>query len=578
MTKLLSWSLLVVLTSACGGGVRRFPLRAPMWKDTDTSPVSAPCRPDPKAQAGGKPHSICTPDAYESSFAWDGADNIVFRPLSRFFAVDPGGEATNVNSVDEVPDSSWFVNRIGVRAMSLAELEQGFCGDSAIDADAPDGSWVIDQGKMNGANPGFRIKDDKGVRYMLKADPKGLGEKATGATAIATRLYYAAGWWAPCDSVVYVRRSLLRLKPGLTVTDNTNTTRAFDEAALDLLLANAERRGDRVRMVASRWLPGRALGPFRYEGTRSDDPNDVILHEDRRDLRGARIMAAWLGHFDSREQNSMSTWMSENVSDPDASPGHIRHWYIDLGDCFGSEWEPDLLNRRINHAYYLDIPYLAEDFVTLGAIARPWDRARIDPDVRLFHYFSAKDFDPELWRGGYPNPTFGRMTERDGAWAARVIARFSRAHIEAAVRVGSYTDPRNSAYLVEQLVGRRQRILERYLSRLSPIADVAIEDGDRLCAVDLAASTGVAATERLHYTAHIYTGARFSRSAAPTVAADANGRVCASLAHFAPHGGALDDAPDRYAVVDLGNGYARGVLRAHLYDLGPQRGFRLVGV
>jgi hypothetical protein len=30
------------------------------------------------------------------------------RPISDFWAVDPAGESINVNSLDEVPDSSWF--------------------------------------------------------------------------------------------------------------------------------------------------------------------------------------------------------------------------------------------------------------------------------------------------------------------------------------------------------------------------------------------------------------------------------------------------------------------------------------
>ncbi len=33
--------------------------------------------------------------------------------------------AVNVNTIDEVPDSSWFTNRIGVRAMPLDEVVRG---------------------------------------------------------------------------------------------------------------------------------------------------------------------------------------------------------------------------------------------------------------------------------------------------------------------------------------------------------------------------------------------------------------------------------------------------------------------
>ena len=33
--------------------------------------------------------------------------------------------AMNVNSLDEVPDSTWFTNRIGRREMSIAEIVRG---------------------------------------------------------------------------------------------------------------------------------------------------------------------------------------------------------------------------------------------------------------------------------------------------------------------------------------------------------------------------------------------------------------------------------------------------------------------
>ena len=42
-----------------------------------------------------------------------GALRVVVSPISRFWAVDPAGLAANVNALDEVPDSSWFQNRLG---------------------------------------------------------------------------------------------------------------------------------------------------------------------------------------------------------------------------------------------------------------------------------------------------------------------------------------------------------------------------------------------------------------------------------------------------------------------------------
>ncbi|XXT16643.1 hypothetical protein WME94_41065 [Sorangium sp. So ce429] len=573
-----SLPLLALLSAACSSDVRRFPLRDPVWRDADLNPVSLPCRPDPEAPKDDPQHRLCTPEEYESSFAWDAADNLVFRPVSRFFAVEPGGEAVNVNSLDEVPDSSWFTNRIGKKPISAEELVRGPCGDKTLDPEAPDGAWVIDMGKPNGANPGFRVKVEGVGKFMLKADPQDQPERATGATAIAARLYHAAGFWAPCDSVVYLKPSVLKLSPGLIVTDNSGVSRPFDQAALDGVLAKAAKRGDRVRMVASRWLPGRALGPFKYEGTRDDDPNDVLPHEDRRDLRGGRLLAAWLNHFDSREQNSMDVWLAEDEKDKDASPGHVRHYYIDLGDCFGSEWEWEEISKRLGHAYYFDTEYVLLDFITLGIPERPWDRARRDAQGDIFGFFSDRDFRPEGWRGGYPNPAFARMTELDGAWAARTLARFTPELIEAAVRTGDFTAPRHTTFLVDKLIQRKRAIMARYLTRLSPIADVALAAPAELCGVDLARRAGVARPQDLRHEAAMYAGEALALRARPAVRPSPDGRVCLSLPHIAPDGGAPDDAPSRYAIVDVVNGHASGPLRAHLYDLGPRRGYKLVGI
>lgn len=547
-----AWLIGLAASVGCAGA-QRFSLRPPMQRDDDERPFLPP------------------PREYFSPFAWDGANQMVFRPVSRFFAVDPAGEAINVNSLDEVPNSSWFENRLGTIEMTPETVERGSCSEKRLDPNAPDGTWVIDKGKANGANPGFRISVAGIGKFMLKIDPPTEPDRATGATAIASRIYHAVGYHSACDTVVYVRESLLRLKPGLTVTNNQGVTRPLDAEHLRELLSGASRRRGLIRMVASAWLPGTPLGPYRYDGTRSDDPNDVIAHEDRRELRGARLIAAWLNHFDSREQNSMDVFIRPGAQAN--APGYVRHYIMDMGDCFGSVWENDGISRRLGHSYLLDFGHVAADFISLGTITRPWERARRSGGV--FNYFSARDFDPEAWRGEYPNPAFSRMTEWDGAWMARILAHFTQPLLAAAVRVGQY-DSDSERYLLETLALRRDAILRRYLSHVSPLGDVGVT-GDRLCGVDLARRAGVVPNEGVSVRARAYLDDR-SKPGILRVDTSQLPRICAQLEHgaIAPQVPAADSR--RYLVVDLDNGYASGPLRAHLYDLGQDSGFRLAGI
>ena len=275
----------------------------------------------------------------------------------------------------------------------------------------------------------------------------------------------------------------------------------------------------------------------------------------------------------------MNTWMALDDDDPDSSPGYIRHFYIDLGDCFGSEWDWEGISKRLGHAYYLDFGYVFEDYVTLGIIERPWDRARRSAQGDIFGFFSSRDFRADEWRGGYPNPAFGRMTEHDGAWMARIIARFGEPHLQAAVAVGNYTEPRHRAFLLHHLRERQRLLLRRYLARLSPLTDLKIEGSDRLCGVDLGRVTGVFPEAKFDYRARGYEGPRAVASARAFHArATGAAEFCVGLPHIAPDRGSPDGDLSRYLVIDVWNGQAAAPVRAHLYDLGPQRGYRLAGV
>ena len=47
------------------------------------------------------------------------------QPLRETFNFNKPNRAENINALDEVPDSTWFTNRIGIRDMSPEEIGRG---------------------------------------------------------------------------------------------------------------------------------------------------------------------------------------------------------------------------------------------------------------------------------------------------------------------------------------------------------------------------------------------------------------------------------------------------------------------
>lgn len=549
---------------SCAPAERRFPLRAPVWRDADMQSVFVPCRADP---AKGDPeHVSCAPRIYDSPPMWDEADNLVFRPLSQALGIVASGESVDVNSLDEVPDSSWFTNRLGTREVTVPELRLGGCDPAQIidPRSAADGTWIIEKGKTKGGSPGFRVTIPGKGQFQFKADDESQPEQSSAGSVIGEAAYHAAGYNTTCEQVVYFRPSLLKLMPGLKYRFGTYAEeKDFDQTELDRILRAAPHRADEVRMVASAWLPGRLLGPFRFVGTRDDDPNDVVPHEERRELRASRVLAAWLGHVDSNEQNSMDIWFADHPEQPDSSPGHVVHTFLDWGDCLGSNWPQEEVTRRMGFSYIFDWGDFASDFVTLGAQRHPWDEGRVRGH-ELFGYYDVERFGADGWKEEYPNPAFTRMTEHDAAWMARILARFTPEMVHALAEAARFTDPRNTEYVAGVLEGRLDRILERYLTRLSPVADLHVENEYRLCGVDLAEQRRLRDPARFRYVAST------DRGAPLPVTRGEGGRVCVLL----PRSG----GPISYLGVTLDDGVARDPLRAYLYDLGSDRGYFLAGI
>ncbi|MFK7986740.1 MAG: hypothetical protein AB8I08_12005 [Sandaracinaceae bacterium] len=556
------WGLAALLVSvaclsACAAGPRRFPLARVMWDDPDRRTFSP------------------RPESFYSPYMWDGADNGFFRPASEFFLFEPGRAAMNVNAIDEVPNSSWYTNRLARRAMSPNEIARGACNaDFAMPF-----PWTIVGGKPDGANPGFQIRDANGQRYLLKTEGTRQPWRPGAADAVGAAIFHAAGYWAPCNRVVEFRREQLERDPEATIEYSNGHEEALSESHVEAVLRAALELPDgRFRASVSRFVEGRPIGPWRYDGTRDDDPNDVVDHQHRRELRGMRLLSAWTDHIDSRQENTMAAWMTE---DEDAV-GYVRHYLIDFGDCFGITHAWDPLVRRFGHSGYLDFEHVLVDFLTLGLTPRPWREARQGAAEDTLGYFDVFRFDPEAWRPGYANPAFDRRTEADEAWMARIIARFGDAHLRALAAQGHFQDPVIESELARILIGRRDRILERYLTRLSPLTWPEVRtrsDGaPEVCAQDLAVLTETRPASSRRYSVRAWTGRDELREAdRPQLRRAEAAYVCAALPSVPE---ASEDEPV-YAVLDLiaqtPGEETTEPARLHLWATGPDR-FTLVGL
>jgi hypothetical protein len=558
--KTVVMSAISIALAGCAGE-KNFPLRDPMWRDGDLVSVRAECHREPTAR--DPKHVACAPRVHDSRLYWDGMDNLLLRPLSEALGVVVSGEAIDVNSVDEVPDSAWFTNRIGRRAMTPDEIANGACTpDQMLDPNAPDGSWVIDKGKAEGATAGFRIQIPGKGKYMIKAESvDDQPERQAASEVIGAAIFHAAGYNVPCEQVIYVRPSVFKLTPGLRTKPNFGDETPFDAHALDAIIAKSPRGPNgTIRMSASSWVAGHIIGPFDYKGTRDDDPNDVIAHEDRRELRGMRVLASWINRYDTRRGNTLDTWLADDRARPDSSPGHVVHYQLDTSETIGGEWPWEPLSRRLGYDYVVDWGDMGADFLTLGLLRRPWDHAKRAPGHERFGFFTDRDFHPDAWRNAYPNAAYSRASERDKAWMARILARFTPEAVDALARAGRFTDPSDADYLAHVLRGRLDRILARYLLRLSPITDLHV-DGDRVCGVDLAELRGVRAPDAFRFTA------REVESGPLPVSRGEHGEMCATIAHVARS----------YVHVEMRDGVAEGKLVVHVYDLGA-RGLRIAGV
>jgi len=415
--------------------------------------------------------------AISGSNAYDFAENSFLKPGDTRDI-----RAVNVNTIDEVADSTWFTNRIGSRDLSIEELVRGpnMGPTPAFD------TWPIVEGKSSGITPGYRIVDPSGRLYQLKFDPPANPEMASGAEVIGAAIYHAIGYNVVQGWAVDVDPARITIAPTATIVDMRGRKRQMMREDIDRLLERGARLPNgKYRATLSRFADGKPLGYFKYFGTRPDDPNDIHPHEHRRELRGNRVFAAWLNHDDSRGLNSL------DMLEGEAGRQYIRHYMFDFGSIMGSGSTVPQVPRAGNE-YILEWRPALKTLATFGLYVRPWILVDYWEGAKSVGRFEGDFFDPIAWRPEYPNPAFDNMRADDAFWAARLVSRFSNEAIRAIVGKAQYSEPGAADHITATLIKRRDKVLRSWLTPINPLVNAKLDAGGMLTFENAAVAAGVA--------------------------------------------------------------------------------------
>jgi hypothetical protein len=479
------------------------------------------------------------------------------RHIGGIFGTEIAHSAADINDLDEAVNSTWFTNRIGIYPLSPEVVARGPATVDGPDRGVP---WRVTRAKTEGVTPGFNVKDGRGDTYVFKFDPPCCPGGPGAAGVITGRLLHAAGYNVPEDFVVTFRREEVTVGEGVTFTDRLGVKRAMIEADLDTLLSAVAGGADgSYRAIASRFLSGKPLGPFDWKGRRRDDPFDRVKHENRRELRGLRMIAAWLGHFDMKQHNTLDMWVERD------GRRYVEHYLIDFASTLGMGAGGPF--PMANMEYGVDLSAIVGRLFSFGIHEDDWTRLERPADMPEIGYFESEQFDPMEWKPLEPNSAFANLTERDGYWAAKIVSAFTDGQIEAAVAEGRYRDPRAATYIARTLAARRDKIARVWFDRVAPLDFFTWRDGS-LSFHDLGAERGIYPGSTARYRVRL-AACDADRGVADWTDWVESAEPAFDLAAVAASPPGRDTSPSRRpflaveALVDRGDGW-RGPIRAYV--------------
>jgi hypothetical protein len=389
--------------------------------------------------------------------------------------------AADTNTIDEVPDSNWFTNRVLARAITIEEAVRG---PQNGPGPAP-GQMTLVRPKSAGVSPGFVLRDSAGTTWFVQFDAPDYPEAASAASMVANNIFHALGYWQTENYLATVRPEDIVIDPRATVRTPSGKRRPYKRDDLADVFARSARQPDGAyRMLASRALTGRPVGSFKYDGTRPDDPNDLVPHEQRRVLRAMQVFGAWTNLVDMKAGNTLDVVVTQNGGSV------VRHYLQDVGSTFGTgalsprEWDEGY------ESLWEGAPTWKR-LVTLGFFRSPWQTVPYK-EYRSVGRFEADAFNPTAWKPRVPTAALLNARPDDNFWAARRVMAFSDDLIRALVKTGSYSDAAAERHLADVLIKRRDRIGRAFLPAVTPIVDPSLGQDLALTFRNAAADTRVA--------------------------------------------------------------------------------------
>jgi len=425
--------MIALLFSLTLAGVRPFPDVPPVTIDTDDVPVD-------KAPA---PMWVSTD--------WEAIAGLFFRPVLRALKVEKFQPSVNVNSMDTVPDSTWFRTKA---LPSPAAMGRGAC-DGVPKPKAP---FML---RLLRENPSaVQVTDANGKNWIFRVDETLQPERASTSSIVISRVLHGLGYNTACVMPAMVARKEFDESQVLSF-DKRGAPQAYDDMQLVDFLAEGYRVSEHVRVRAILEPDGNYLGGWALAGERPDDPNDAIPHELRRDLRGLKFVAAWLGWVFPPPEGTADFFQSDQL---------VHHFFLDPHGGLGLAVPdvPSEFNESIGTTYVFDAADIGVNLFTFGAVRRPPKRSPPHPDAENFGNYPTLDFELKKWKPLFPVEAWVQARPADLAWMARITADWTPEHIARIVDAAELDDPATAAVLKRSIWRRLKTAQFEAFERAGP--------------------------------------------------------------------------------------------------------------